>query len=369
MSRAILTENPSHSATTLRPEVRPLGPTDGRSAVGEARSMPRPYAVGVEVLRSHWQSALDAAEDALRAAGASIAADELRRRVVLLAAERDATQGLLQGLASDRHEHVEFIRLLPRTDARLLLGLPPVVTGCVFNLDGVLIGSAAVHAAAWGETFDEFVTRRTEQTGGRFAPFDSQEDYAKHIHGRPRLEGVRSFLASRGISLPEGSPDDPPGTETVHGLANRKNQALRRRLDQYGVQAFAGAARYLEIARDAHVPYAVVSASANTATILERAGLDSLITHSIDGNTALAQGLRPRPAPDMSLAACRTLGVEPRRAAAFETSPAGVASARSAGFGFVVGVDAGGNAAAMRAEGADRVINGLAELLDGGRRR
>ena len=325
--------------------------------------------VRVETLRSHWQTALDAAEDALRAAGPCLPADELRRRATALLSERDPTEQLLQGLARDRHQDAEFIRLLPRTDARLLLGLPPVVAACVFNLDGVLIGSAEVHAAAWSETFDEFITRRTEETGGRFAPFNTRQDYRRHMHGKPRLEGVHAFLASRGVSLPEGSPDDPPGTETVHGLANRKNQVLRRRLEQYGVRAFAGAARYLEIARDAHVPYAIVSASANTGTILERAGLAGLITNSIDGNTALAQGLRPKPAPDMFLAACRMLGAEPRRTAVFETAPAGVAGARGAGFGFIVGVDAGGQSAALRSQGADRVITGLTELLDRGAAR
>lgn len=326
------------------------------------------YVVSAETLRSHWQAALDAAEDALRAAWPCLPAEEIRRRGTALLAERDPTEHLLQGFARDRHQDAEFMRLLPRTDARLLLGLPPVVAACVFNLDGVLIGSAEIHAAAWSETFDEFITRRIEETGGRFAPFNTQTDYRRHIHGRPRLEGVRAFLASRGVSLPEGGPDDPPGTETVHGLANRKNQVLRRRLEQYGVRAFAGAARYLEIARDAHVPYAIVSASANTGTILERAGLSGLITHSIDGNTALAQGLRPRPAPDMFLAACRMLDAEPRRTAVFETTPAGVAGAHDAGFGFIVGVDDGGQSVALRAKGADRVITRLTELLDRGSR-
>ncbi len=292
--------------------------------------------------------------------------DELRRRATLLLAERDPAEQLLKGLARDRHQDAEFVRLLPRSDARLLLGLPPVVAACVFNLDGVLTASAEVHARAWSETFEEFITRRTEETGGRFAPFNTREDYRRHMHGKPRLEGVHAFLASRGVSLPEGDPADPPGTETVHGLANRKTQVLRRRLEQFGVRAYAGAARYLEIARDAHVPYAIVSASCNTGEILERAGLADLITNSIDGNIALAQGLRPEPAPDMLLAACRMLGAEPRRTAVFETAPAGVAGARGVGFGFVVGVDDGGQSAALRTQGADRVVTGLTELLDRG---
>lgn len=353
--------------TTRRPpyEAHTSARTAGDLATHEVsgRTAREPL-VSVESLRASWQAAIDAAEDALRVAGSCLPAEEIRERAAELIAERDPTEHLLQGLARDRHEDPEFVRLIPRTDARLLLGLPPVVAACVFNLDGVLIASAAVHAAAWTETFDEFITRRIEETGGRFAPFNTRADYRRHMHGRPRLEGVRAFLASRGVSLPEGGPDDPPGAETVHGLANRKNQVLRRLLEQYGVQAFEGAARYLEIARDAHVPYAIVSASANTGTSLERAGLAGLITHSIDGNTALAQGLRPKPAPDMLLAACRTLGVEPRRTAVFETSPAGVAAARDASFGFVVGVDTEGESLALRAHGADQVITGLTELLD-----
>jgi beta-phosphoglucomutase-like phosphatase (HAD superfamily) len=364
----ILTRNPIHVTTRpteTRRTSKTLSPTRAH-ALSEyvTHAVPLSYPVSVESLRSSWQTALDAAEDALRAAGFCLPAEELRARSTDLVAERNPTEELLQGLARDRHQDAEFVRLMPRTDARLLLGLPPVVAACVFNLDGVLIGSAAIHAAAWSETFDEFISRRIEETGGHFPPFNPREDYRAHVHGKPRLEGVRAFLASRGVSLPEGSPDDPPGAETVHGLANRKNEALRRRLDQYGVRAFAGATRYLEIARDAHVPYAIVSASANTGAILERAGLAGLIEHSVDGNTALAQGLRPRPAPDALLAACRMLGAETRRTAVFETSPAGIAAALEGGFGFVVGVDAGGQAAALRAQGADLVITGLSELLD-----
>lgn len=234
----------------------------------------------------------------------------------------------------------------------------------MFNLDGVLIGSAALHVAAWAETFDEFISARIERTGGQFAPFNPLGDYPSHIHGKPRLEGVRAFLASRGISLPAGDPGDPPGTETVHGLANRKSAALTRRLDEQGVTAFQGSRRYLEAARDAGVHRAVVSASANTQTILDRAGLADLIEDCVDGNTMLAERLRGRPAPDTLLAACRQLGVEPERAAVFETSPAGVAAARAGGFGLVVGVDRTGRAEVLRAAGADLVVTGLTELLE-----
>jgi HAD superfamily hydrolase (TIGR01509 family) len=245
-----------------------------------------------------------------------------------------------------------------------VLGLPPRIDACVFNLDGVLIGSASLHAAAWTETFDELISRRLERTRGRFAPFNPRVDYPAHMHGRPRLEGVRGFLASRGIRLPEGEPDDAPGSETVYGLANRKNQALLRLLDERGVQAFEGSRRYLELARDAGIRCAVVSASANAETLLERAGLSDLIQACIDGNAIVAERLAARPSPAILLAACRRLGVEADHAAVFETSAAGIAAGRAGGFELVVGVDRTGDSGALRDNGASRVIGGLPELLD-----
>jgi beta-phosphoglucomutase-like phosphatase (HAD superfamily) len=242
--------------------------------------------------------------------------------------------------------------------------LRPDVLACVFNLDGVLISSAALHAAAWTETFDEFISRRIDRTGGRFAPFNARIDYYKHMHGRPRLEGVRAFLASRGIRLPEGDPGDQPGTESAHGLANRKRQALLRRLDQAGPMAFAGSQEYLELARDAGLRRAIVSASANARASLDRSGLAGLIEECVDGNTMAAEDLRAKPAPDTLLAACRQLGVEPQHSAVFETTVAGVAAAKSAGFELIIGVNTDGQAKALREEGADLVIGGLAEFLD-----
>ncbi len=240
------------------------------------------------------------------------------------------------------------------------------MTSFVFRLNGVLIGSAAVHAAAWAETFDEFIFNRTERTRGRFAPFDRRTDYLERIHGKPRLEGVRAFLASRGIRLPEGDPDDPPAAETVHGLANRKNQALVRRLDERGLSALEGSRHYLEIAHDAGVHSAVVSASAHTYTILARAGIADFIDDVVDADAIEEEHLRPEPAPDWLLAACRRLGVEPEHAAAFETNAAGVAAGHAGGFKVVVGVDRAGRPDVLRAAGADVVIEGLDEdLLDG----
>jgi HAD superfamily hydrolase (TIGR01509 family) len=319
-------------------------------------------AVSIDTLASRWRASFHAAEAALEAAAAdSFPGDELHAHARRLAAEIAPTEELLEELARERHTPSPFLHLhvSPR-EARLLLGLPAEVAACVFNLDGVLIGSAAIHAGAWTETFDEFVSNRRERTHGEFAPFNPRVDYPRYIHGQPRLDGVRAFLASRGIRLPEGEPGDPPGLETVHGLANRKNQALLRRLDRFGVTAFEGSRSYLELAREAGVRCAVVSASANTDTILERAGIEDLIDERIDGNTMRVERLRVKPAPDTLLAACRKLGVEPRRAAAFETTRAGVAAGRAAGFDLVVGV----GDASLRAVGADIVVAGVGELLE-----
>ena len=323
-----------------------------------------PTTVGVEALCAHWRAALDSAQTALRAASGDVPARELAARRSRLSAERESTLRLLKTLARARGESGRYLHLTPRGWERHLLGLPPGVTACVFNLDGVLVGSATLHLAAWMRTFDEFIWARTERTGGRFAPFNPHADYWQHIHGKPRLEGVRAFLASRGISLAEGDPGDPPGTETVYGLANRKNEVLVRRIDQEGVTADEGSLRYLETAREGGIHTAVVSASANTHRILDSAGLAALIETCIDGNTMVAEHLRAKPAPDTLLAACRQLGVEPRHAAAFESSPDGVAAARAAGFALVVGVDPAGHLHAPRGSGADVVIAGLGEFLE-----
>jgi HAD superfamily hydrolase (TIGR01509 family) len=331
---------------------------------------PAPAPVGLDALSAHWRIAFDAAQDALQAAarGATsvrFSGDEMRDRVARLARERAETALLLDEVAIQEHVRLLHRLAAPRASRRML-GLPSDTLALVFDLDGVLTASAALHSAAWEETFDELLARRAERTGERFAPFipfNRATDYAEHLAGRPRLEGVRTFLASRAITLPEGSPDDPPGAETVHGLANRKNEALRRRLAVQGVAAFEGSRRYIEDAREAGLRCAVVSASANTVAILESAGLASLIEAVIDGNTIPAEGLRAKPEPDTMLAICRHLGVEPAQAAAFETTPAGIAAGRAAGYGLVIGVNRGGPDT-LHPDGADRVVLDLAELLD-----
>jgi beta-phosphoglucomutase family hydrolase len=247
------------------------------------------------------------------------------------------------------------------------LGLPEAVTAGLFDLDGVLTDTAAVHDKAWKDTFDAFLRERAARTGEAFVPFDPAADYDTYVDGKPRQDGVRDFLASRGITLPEGDPDDGPDAQTVNGLATRKNQALLRRIREQGVEVFDGSRRYLQAARDAGLRRVVVSSSANTAEVLKVTGLAALVEGWIDGLAIAARGLKGKPAPDSYLAGARCAGVEPARAAVFEDALAGVAAGRAGGFGFVVGVDRTGHADELRAHGADIVVGDLAELLDGGR--
>jgi len=322
--------------------------------------------VDLDQLSAHWRRALNSAQDAVQAGSLYLPASEQRLLRAELSAERKDTARLLDAIAREEHVHLVHRVGLPRPSRRML-GLNQEVDACVFELEGVLTGAAAVHAAAWAETFDELLLQRAERVDGRFAayaPFNPRTDYERYIHGRPRIEGVHSFLASRGIRLPEGTPDDPPTAETVRGLAKRKNLILLRRLSAQGVKAHEGARLYLEALRDAGLHAAVVSASANTATILEQAGLAGLVDIRVDGTTIVAQHLRGWPAPDVLLAACRCLDVPPRHAAAFETLPAGVAAGRSAGFGEIVAVERHGGFETMRREGADVVVRDLDELLD-----
>jgi beta-phosphoglucomutase family hydrolase len=245
-----------------------------------------------------------------------------------------------------------------------MLGLPSPIQACLFDLDGVLTQTAKVHAAAWKEMFDAFLRTRSEGAGEPFVPFDAVEDYDEYVDGKPRYDGVRSFLASRGIVLPEGDPSDPPGAETVAGLGNRKNDLVLALIRRDGVTAYDGSVRYVRAVRDAGLRRAVVSSSANCREVLAAAGIEDLFEVRIDGIVARREHLNGKPAPDTFLAAARELGVEPARAAVFEDALAGVAAGRAGGFGFVVGVDRVGQADALRDHGADIVVSDLAELLD-----
>ena len=245
-----------------------------------------------------------------------------------------------------------------------MLGIPDEIHACLFDLDGVLTKTAKVHAAAWKEMFDSYLRERAERTGEPFVAFDPVADYETYVDGKPRADGVRSFLTSRGIEPPEGSPDDPPGAETVHGLGNRKNEILLTMIRRDGVEAYPGSVRYLRAVRDADLPRAVVSSSANCHDVLVAAGIDDLFDARIDGVVAAREHLRGKPAPDTFLAGARALGVKPAEAVVYEDALAGVEAGRAGGFGFVVGVDRLGQADALRAHGADIVVSDLAELLD-----
>jgi beta-phosphoglucomutase family hydrolase len=243
-----------------------------------------------------------------------------------------------------------------------VLGLPDDVAACLFDLDGVLTDTAAVHNRAWTEMFDAYLT---ERDGDASVPFDPDSDYPRYVDGRPRADGVRAFLASRGIELPEGEPDDPPDAATVHGLGNRKNVLLLKAIDRDGVRVFAGSRAYLEAARAAGLRRAVVSSSANTRQVLDVTGLAAYVEDVVDGNTVRDEHLKGKPAPDTFLAAAARLGVPPNRAAVFEDATSGVEAGRAGRFGCVVGVDRIGHAADLREHGADLVVGDLADLLDG----
>lgn len=240
------------------------------------------------------------------------------------------------------------------------LGLPDDILACLFDLDGVVTKTAVVHAAAWKEMFDAFLR---ERDGDAFRPF-TDADYDEYVDGRPRADGVRTFLASRGIELPGGEPGDPPGARTVHGLGNRKNELLLTRIRTDGVEAYDGTLRYLAAVRARGLRTAIVSSSANCRDVLRSIGAEDLFDVRIDGVVAAERGLPGKPEPDTFLAAAADLGVEPSRAAVFEDALAGMDAGRAGHFGYVVGVDRVGQTDALYAHGADRVVTDLAELGD-----
>lgn len=245
-----------------------------------------------------------------------------------------------------------------------MLGLPTAVRACLFDLDGVLTQTATVHAAAWKQMFDEYLRRRAERTGEELVPFDSASDYGEYVDGKPRYDGVRSFLASRGIELPEGAEDDAPEAETVCGLGNRKNGIVLRMIREHGVEPYAGSVRYLEAVRDAGLRTAVVSSSTNCHDVLVAARIEQFFEARIDGVVAERKRLAGKPAPDTFLAGARALGVKPSEATVFEDALAGVEAGRAGGFGCVVGVDRVGHGEALREHGATVVVEDLAELLE-----
>jgi beta-phosphoglucomutase family hydrolase len=245
-----------------------------------------------------------------------------------------------------------------------MLGLPDTIEALLFDLDGVLTQTAKVHAQAWKLTFDDFLRRHAQERGESFVEFDGTSDYDEYVDGKPREDGVRSFLQSRGIDLPEGKEDDPSDAGTVHGVGNDKNARLLKLIHEQGVDAYDGSVRYVRAATEAGLECAVVSSSTNCRDVLAAAGIAELFDTVVDGVVAHREHLQGKPAPDTFLAGAAALGVQPAQAAVFEDALAGVAAGRAGEFGYVVGVDRVGQREALRSHGADVVVDDLAELLD-----
>ncbi len=242
--------------------------------------------------------------------------------------------------------------------------LPAALRSCLFDLDGVLVSTVASHAAAWKQMFDDFLGERAERDGTPFVPFDPVRDYAQYVDGMKREDGVRTFLASRGITLPEGAPDDPPGVDTVRGLGNRKNEALHATIEANGVDVYPGSVDFVRAVRADGLATAVVSSSANAPWILDVAGIADLFDACIDGTYAAEHHTAGKPAPDMFLAGAVAVATEPDACAVFEDALAGVEAGRAGGFGLVVGVDRRADADALREHGAEIVVTDLADLLE-----
>jgi beta-phosphoglucomutase family hydrolase len=234
----------------------------------------------------------------------------------------------------------------------------------LFDLDGVITDTANLHAACWKQMFDEYLRKRATQRNEVFVPFDFAADYRLYVDGKPRVDGVRAFLASRGIQLPEGSPDDPPTLETVGGLGNRKNDLVNKIIEEEGAAPYAGSVKLIRQLRRQKFKIAVVTSSQNCTAVLKAAKLDALFDVQVDGNVIHTQELAGKPAPDAFLMASKLLGVEPARSVVIEDAVSGVQAGSNGNFGLVIGVARTGNAEELRRHGAHLVVNDLGELVD-----
>ena len=233
----------------------------------------------------------------------------------------------------------------------------------LLDLDGVITDTANMHAACWKQMFDEYLQNRAAETGEQFCPFELATDYRFYVDGKPRFDGVRDFLTSRGIRLPEGSPDDPSQAETVCGLGNRKNELVNEVIEEVGVKPYEGTVKLIHQFRDQGFKIAVVTSSQNCEAVLKAAKLDAFFDVRVDGNTIHAQHLAGKPAPDTFLAAAHALGVDPTRAVVVEDAISGVEAGCNGNFGLVIGVARRGNAEELRHHGAHLVVNDLGELV------
>jgi beta-phosphoglucomutase family hydrolase len=232
----------------------------------------------------------------------------------------------------------------------------------IFDMDGVVTDTASVHASAWKSLFDGYLSERARASGESFHPFDIHDDYLKYIDGKPRYEGVRDFLASRDIELPDGDPSDPPGKETVAGLGNRKNGLFLDRLQQEGARPYSSTVTLVHRLTERNIKTAIISASRNMEAVLESAGLSDLFDERVDGVLAGKLGLAGKPDPAVFLEAARRLEIDPARAVVVEDALAGVEAGRRGAFGFVIGVDRGGQATALSESGADVVVPDLEDV-------
>jgi beta-phosphoglucomutase-like phosphatase (HAD superfamily) len=318
--------------------------------------------VNLDPIANQWQRALDADSRALGAVKGVLQPDQIGTRTRALAQERHETKLLLSRLArTTGAQPAPWLADTPLT-ARSI-GLPGGAEACIFDLDGVLTDSGVLHAWAWAQTFDPLLQRLAERADLHFVPFDRESDYRAFVDGRPRLEGIHSFLASRGIRLPEGRPGDGEDAETAYGLARRKSNLLARELHIRGVTSLDGASRYLEAVGRAGLGRAVVSASSRTLPMLQLAHLDGLVEQRVDADAIRAENLRPRPAPDLLVAACTRLGVDPQAAVTLTHTEAGVVAGHAAGLA-VIGVAEGEEGERLGAFGAERVVDCLGVLLD-----
>jgi beta-phosphoglucomutase family hydrolase len=234
----------------------------------------------------------------------------------------------------------------------------------LFDLDGVITDTANLHAMCWKQMFDEYLQKRARQTGEAFRPFDVASDYLLHVDGKPRFDGVRDFLKSRAIELPEGSPEDPTDTETVCGLGNRKNDLVNDAIAEVGVVPYDGSVRFIHRVRRDGFKIAVVTSSQNCMAVLEAAKLDEFFQVRVDGNVIDAQQLAGKPAPDTFLLAAKLLGVEPKRTVVIEDAISGVQAGSDGDFGLVIGIARKNNAEELKRCGADLVVRDLDELMD-----
>ena len=344
-----------------RPERRPAARARARPAGAPAPGGARKQKPDVEALAVRWQCALDAAENALGPASSSLPLAEIARRRQALTLERRETADLLVRLARvagvEPRPWLSPVRLVPQ-----MLGLRPGIRACLFDLEGVLTDGAQLHAWAWTIVFDDFLARLSERTGWRFVPF-GEEDYRAYFDGRPRLDAIHAFLASRGIRLPEGGPHDADDADTTNGLAMRKGEVLAGGLRPRGVTALPAARRYLQAVGLAGIKRGVISASSHTLAMLDVTDLTPLVDVRVDAAVIREEHLRSLPAPDLLVAACHRLGVAPGDALSFTDSVAAVAAGREAGL-TVIGVGEGNQSALLQAAGAERVVPSLGDLLD-----